>query len=54
MLIEKDNKPVWKHSSFKEVDVNRINRVIFDRTEEIDVKIEENVEQSAENNEEKK
>ena len=36
-LIEKDNKPQWKHKSYKEVDILEVKKKFFDRTEEIDV-----------------
>ncbi len=53
-LIEKDNKPKWKHNSFKEVDLTDVRKRFFDRSEEIDVKVEENVEGEKDNVEENK
>ena len=53
-LIEKDNKPKWKHNSYKAVDLTDVRKRFFDRSEEIDVKVEENVEEEKDNVEENK
>ena len=37
LLIDKDNKPKWKHASYKEVDLEAVRKFYFDRNEEIDV-----------------
>ena len=39
---------MWKHKSFKDVDLIEVNKRFFDRTEEIDVEVEE-VNENAEN-----
>ena len=37
LLVEKDNKPVWKHGSYKEINHEDMVKQYFERSEEIDV-----------------
>jgi len=41
LLVDKDNKPIWKHKSFEEVDHNEILKKYFERSEEINVNLDE-------------
>lgn len=37
LLVEKDNKPCWKISSYKDINQDNIIKKYFDRAEQIDV-----------------